>query len=180
MSCIYKLLMGIIAKRLTAWAIANDLLSKEQKSARPGEGCYEYTFLLQSLVGDARRLQKNIFLSWLDLRNAFGSIPHQVISATLKHMGAPLSLVEFIMNSYTNASTKVLTSGGFTNEIPVLAGVKQGCPLSPILFNLCIELIIRSIKSTAISDRCGPALHHKVPVSTLVYADDLAIIAHQK
>ena len=85
--------MGIIAKRLTAWAIASDLLSKEQKSARPGEGCYERTFLLQSLVGDARRLQKNIFLSWLGLRNAFGSIPLEVISSTLKHMGAPLSLV---------------------------------------------------------------------------------------
>ena len=107
--------MGIIAKHLTAWAITNDLLSKEQKSACPGEGCYEHTFLLQSLVGDVRRVQKNIFLSWLDLRNAFGSILHQVISSTLKHMGAPLSLVEFIMNSYTNASTKVLASGGFTD-----------------------------------------------------------------
>ena len=180
MSCIYKLLMGIITKRLTAWAISNDLLSKEQKSARPGEGCYEHTFLLQSIVGDARRLQKNIFQSWLDLRNAFGSIAHQVISTTLEHMGAPLPLVEFIMNSYTNASTKILTSGGFTDEIPVLAGVKQGCPLSPILFNLCIELIIRSIKSTATSDRCGPALHHRVPVSTLVYADDLVIISRNK
>ena len=47
MSCLYKLVMGVIAKRLTSWAIDNDLVSKEQKSARPSEGCYEHTFLLR-------------------------------------------------------------------------------------------------------------------------------------
>ena len=179
MSCIYKLLMGIIAKRLTSWAITNNLLSNEQKSAHPSEGCYEHTFLLQSIVGDARRLQKNIYLAWLDLKNAFGSIPHSAISTTLSHMGIPPSLIEFIMNAYTGASTRILTSVGLT-EVPVLAGVKQGCPLSPILFNLTIELIIRSIKNTAKSDPCGPALHHKIPLSTLAYADDLVLVAHHK
>ena len=73
MSCLYKLVMGVIAKRLTSWAIDNDLLSKEQKSARPSEGCYEHTFLLQSIIGEARRSHKNAFVAWLDLRNAFGS-----------------------------------------------------------------------------------------------------------
>ena len=38
MSCIYKLLMGVLAKRLSRWAIENDILSPEQKSARPTEG----------------------------------------------------------------------------------------------------------------------------------------------
>ena len=101
MSCIYKLLVGIIAKRLTSWAISNDLLSNEQKSARPSEGCYEHTFLLQSIIADARRLQKNIFLAWLDLKNAFGSIPHAAISTTLSHMGVPSSLIDLIMNAYS-------------------------------------------------------------------------------
>ena len=44
MSCIYKLLMAILAKRLTRWAIDNEILSPEQKSARPSEGCYEHSF----------------------------------------------------------------------------------------------------------------------------------------
>ena len=147
------------------------------KSARPSEGCYEHTFLLQSIVGNVGRLQKNIYLAWLDLKNAFGSIPHNTISTTLSHMGVPPSLIEFIMKSYTGASTRILTSVGLTEEVPVLAGVKQGCPLSPILFNLTIELIIRSIKSATKSDPCGPALHHKVPLFTLAYADDLVLVA---
>ena len=134
MSCIYKLLMGIIAKRLTSWAITNNLLSNEQKSTHPSEGCYKHTFLLQSIVGDARHLQKNIYLAWLDLKNAFGSIPHNAISTSLSHMGTPSSLIEFIMNAYTGASTRILTSVGLTEEVPVLAGVKQGCPIESYSF----------------------------------------------
>ena len=108
MSCLYKLVMGVIAKRLTSWAIDNDLLSKEQKSARPSEGCYEHTFLLQSIIGEARRSHKNAFVAWLDLRNAFGSIPHSAITTTLTHIGVPLPLIEMITNSYAGATTQIL------------------------------------------------------------------------
>ena len=60
MSCIYKLFMSIIANHLVDFAIVNEFLSDSQKSARPNEGCYEHTFLLQSLLLDAKRLQKNM------------------------------------------------------------------------------------------------------------------------
>ena len=90
MSCPRKLLMGIIAKRLKSWAIDNDLVSKEQKSARPSEGCCEHTFLLQSIIADARRSQKNLFVAWLHLHNAFESIPHSAIITTLTHIGVTL------------------------------------------------------------------------------------------
>ena len=74
MSGIYKLLMGILAKRLTRWSIDAGILSPEQKSARPTEGCYEHTYILKSLVGQARRNKKKLSLAWLDIRNAFGSV----------------------------------------------------------------------------------------------------------
>ena len=180
MSCIYKLLMGVLAKRLSSWAIDNELLSPEQKSARPSEGCYEHTYLLKSVVADTRRHSKKLNLAWLDLRNAFGSIPHPVIHATLSHMGAPPDLVEFVKNAYTNATTSIRTSNGSTRDIPINAGVKQGCPLSPILFNLCLELVIRSVKTASAACRGGAPKHFKVPLSVLAYADDLVFITRKK
>ena len=57
MSCLYKRLMAILARRISQWATSNGLLSNDQGSARPTEGCYEHGFLLQSLVGDALSLQ---------------------------------------------------------------------------------------------------------------------------
>ena len=178
MSCLYKLVMGVIAKRLTSWAIDNDLVSKEQKSARPSEGCYEHTFLLQSVIADARRSHKNVFVAWLDLRNAFGSIPHSAITTTLTHIGVPLPLIEMISNSYSGATTQIRTPNGLTADIPVLSGVKQGCPLSPIIFNLTIDLILRAIKRSA--SHIGPAKVHDIPFSVLAYADDLVVISRKK
>nr|XP_054775069.1 uncharacterized protein LOC129283259 [Lytechinus pictus] len=75
-SCLYKLFMAVLADRLTKWACENQYLSPEQKSARPCEGCFEHSFLLSAALKDCRRNQKTICIGWLDLRNAFGSIPH--------------------------------------------------------------------------------------------------------
>ncbi|XP_046856060.1 uncharacterized protein LOC124449154 [Xenia sp. Carnegie-2017] len=119
--------------------------------------------------------EKNIYLAWLDLKNAFGSVPHNVISTTLKHLGVPNSLVELIISIYKDATTTIITSNGNTKPIPILAGVKQGCPLSPILFNLCIEIILRGITSK--NHQLGPVKHHSCEISVLAYADDLVVLA---
>ena len=94
-----------------------------------GLGFFKYiehnTHILQSLVLDAKRHQKNLFLAWLDLRNAFSSILHNVIEITLSHLGIPDSIVNLIKNVYTNASTEVRTPVGSTLSIPIKAGVKS-------------------------------------------------------
>ena len=164
-----------MANRLVTFSINNNLLSASQKSARPTEGCYEHTFLLQSLVLDAKRHQKNLYLAWLDLKNTFGSVPHDVIRVTLEHLGVPDSVVQLVSNVYTNASTVINTPSGLTPTISLLSGVKQGCPLSPILFNLCIEIILCSI--IAKGNTIGHAKHFDSGISVLAYADDLVIIA---
>jgi hypothetical protein len=180
MSCIYKLFMGVMAKRLTRWSIDAGILSLEQKCARPSEGCYEHTYILKSLVGQARRNKKKLNMAWLDIRNAFGSVPHSTIRATLRHIGVPQDLISLIMNAYTGATTVIKTPNGNTSAIPIQAGVKQGCPLSPILFNLCIELILRQVKDKASKLKSGSCIHYGTPVSCLAYADDLVIVARSQ
>ena len=172
--------MGIIAKRLTRWSIDAGILSEEQKCARPTEGCYEHTYILKSLVGQARRNKKKLCVAWLDIRNAFGSVPHVTIVNTLRHIGVPDPIVSLIMNAYTGASTTIKSSAGETRSIPIRAGVKQGCPLSPILFNLCIELILRRVKSAAAKLKSGDCNHYGTALSCLAYADDLVVVARSK
>ena len=180
MSCIYKLLMGIMARRLTRWSIEMGILSAEQKSARPTEGCYKHTYILKSIVGQSRRNKKKLSLAWLDIRNAFGSVPHSAIITTLRHLGVPEELITLISNAYRGASSTVKTPDGLTRSIPVRAGVKQGCPLSPIFFNLCIELILRRIKNAASKLKSGQCNHYGTVLSCLAYADDLVLIVRSK
>jgi hypothetical protein len=177
MSCLYKLLMAILAKRMTSFSISNDLLSQQQKSARPSEGCYEHAFLLESIVNDAHRQPRPLCLAWLDIHNTFGSIPHSALLTTLTHMGFPPDLISMIGNVYTGATTEIVTPLGKTPSIPIHSGVKQGCPLSAILFNLAVELIIRKCIAKAETLPRGPLKHHDCPISILAYADDLVILA---
>ena len=63
-------------------------------------------------------------------------------------MGFPNSFIDLIKDIYTNATTFVRTSRDEeTSPININAGVKQGCPISPILFNLTSQLLIRCITS---------------------------------
>ena len=120
-------------------------------------------------------------MAWLDLKNAFGSINHQAIYVTLRHMGFLESLIELISDIYTNASMVIHTSPNEeTDPINVHAGVKQGCPISPILFNLTSELLIRSVISRS-EDKTNIAFKlHNQSISILAYADDLVIISRTK
>ena len=134
MSCLYKLFTFLMAARVSKFAVDNNLMSSEQKSARPSEGCHEHTPTLQSIVADCKRNNKNCFFAWLDLRNALGSISHEATHPTLTHMGFPEPLVDLIKDIYSDATTTVKTSKfDETDPIEVNAGVKQGCPISPIL-----------------------------------------------
>ena len=180
MSCLYKLFMSLLSTRVSTIAIEANLMSPNQKSARPHEGCHEHTFTLQSIIADAKRNQKDCFIAWLDLRNAFGSIPHDAIYHTLAHMGFPMSFIHLIQNSYNGSTTTIRTADGETAAIPILSGVKQGCPISAILFNLTSELLIRAIADAATSDPTLPYYIHNHPVSVLAYADDLVLISRSK
>ena len=181
MSCIYKLFTSILSSRVSSCAINNDLISSHQKSAKPAEGCHEHTFTLQSIVADCKRNRKNCFFAWLDLRNAFGSISHEAIYSTLKHMGFPDQLIELVKDIYTDAKTVVkLSKDQETNPIHVNAGVKQGCPISPILFNLTTELLIRVVQSRCNENSDISFKLHGNPIYVLAYADDLVLISRTR
>ena len=82
-SCMCKLFVAIVSDRMSKWANVNNLLSNCQKGFRQGEGCYGHTFMLQSIVKDARNNGKKLSIARLDLQNAFGSVPHDAINITL-------------------------------------------------------------------------------------------------
>ncbi|CAB4020188.1 Hypothetical predicted protein [Paramuricea clavata] len=112
MSCIYKLFTSILSSRISKFVIKEELISTEQKSAKPSEGCHEHSFTLKSAVADCKRNQKNCFFAWLDLRNAFGSISHDAIYTTLEHMGFSELLISLIRDIYTDSTTVICTKKG--------------------------------------------------------------------
>ncbi|CAM5145710.1 unnamed protein product [Eretmochelys imbricata] len=107
-------------------------------------------------------------VAWLNLANTFGSMPHHHIFAMLQEFGMPENFLRVIREVYEGCSTTSRSVEGETAEIPIR--VKQGCPLSPIIFILAMEPLLR-----AISNGTGGFNLHEESVSVLAYADDLVL-----
>jgi hypothetical protein len=169
---IAKIYLSVLAERLGSWAARNQRISPSQKGFMPTDGCAEHNFVPQSVIVDARRSHNQCCIACLDLTNAFGSVPHTTIFAALRWAGLNEETIEVIHRLYGNNTTTIRNNTGPTPEINIKAGVKQGCPLSPIIFNLTIEPILRAISQTG----TGYQIHRET-IHSLAYADDLALVA---
>eukprot|EP00731_Ephydatia_muelleri_P013772 Em0007g1082a len=170
---IYKLYAAIIARKVSDWACRDKIISPSQKGFLPYEGCLEHGFTLRSVLEDSRRRKRPVNVVWLDLKDAFGSVPHTIHLKVLQQSGIQGTTLDVIQDIYHNSTTSVKTQSNMTPKIPCHRGVKQGCPLSPILFNLVKEVIIQAIEEVP---RSGYDIANST-VKSLTYADDLCILA---
>ena len=145
-SCMYKLFAAIVSDRISKWANNNNLLSDYQKGFRQGKGCYEHTFTLQSIVKDARNNGKRLSIAWLDLQNAFGSVPHEAILVTLSHMGLPMELINLIRDVYTNTSSTFQAEEKAKERINEIPATIYGIPFSILAYADDLVLVSRSKK----------------------------------
>lgn len=177
-----KLYAGILADRILMWASDGERISAEQKGFTNHEGCLEHNFVLQTALEDSRRRGEEICVAWLDMANAFGSVPHSHILGSLRLLGLPDPMLAVIQDLYTNATTRAMTPDGLTEPIPIESGVKQGCPLSPVIFDLAMEPLLRAILHK--KESTGYRLHDHPPravtTNILAYADDLTLIARNE
>ena len=171
---IYKIFSGIIAARLMDWARLNNVLSPEQKGFIPNtEGCMEQTFLLETAISEGRRRKLNLAIAWLDLQNAFGSIPHEILRKTWIQLGIPPILLGILHDIYCGPVSSYQTNEGPTRKIPMEAGVRQGDPLSAILFNIVMEILLRRLKTS--TDSALPLYDTELVAGA--FADDLVMVS---
>ncbi|GBN25199.1 Retrovirus-related Pol polyprotein from type-1 retrotransposable element R2 [Araneus ventricosus] len=162
---IYKLFAKCLATRFSNWCSRYSVLSHCQKGFLPFDGVMEHNFSLQYRKIKARKTKKDLCITWLDVSNAFGDIPHSAILDALNAAKTGDAFRDLITDFYTDCTTQILAQNTRTEEIGIRRGVKQGCPLSGILFNLTIDPSLRRIQ--------GDAADHKI----LAFADDIALIA---
>ena len=173
---IYKIYAAILARRLASWAIENKVISPSQKGFLPFEGCAEHSFILRSVLEDSKRRRKSVRVVWLDLKNAFGSVPHTTMWEMMNRLNVPTHLIAICKEIYHGSSQTIRGAEGATPLIEVNRGIKQGCPLSPLLFNLVLEGVLPALNNNYI----GYQFRGGARVRCLAYADDLCIISPQK
>eukprot|EP00731_Ephydatia_muelleri_P036820 Em0330g3a len=174
---IYKLYSGAIARRIADWAISSGAILPSQKGFLPYDGCVEHSFVLRSLINDSRRRKRNILLAWLDLRDAFGSVSHELLLLMMSRIGLCGKTLEIVGDIYQDSTIAIKTGrDSFTPDIPQRRGVKQGCPLSPVLFNIALEGLLRHLAAC----NYGYRLNQSISINHLAYADDICVIADSR
>ena len=128
---------------------------------------------MAAVLQDSTRRKRPIVLTWLDLKDAYGSVPHQILLPIVDLAGLLGLTMDIVKDFYCQATTSVRTRKEKTRPIPIQRGVKQGCPLSPILLNLVMEVLVRVAEATP---DAGYRVANSV-VKSLAYADDLCVFA---
>ncbi|KAG8175810.1 hypothetical protein JTE90_013361 [Oedothorax gibbosus] len=161
---LYKLYTGCLSSRLVNWITDFEILSPCQKGFLPFDGVFEHRFVLNHALTMTKRNKDDICLAQIDLTNAFGSIPHQAINVALQEAGAGPHFREIIVDLYSNSTTEFFAGDGLTEPISISAGVRQGCPISGILFNIVIDPVLRKLQ------------RDREDFHVLAFADDISII----
>ena len=96
------------------------------------------------MLQKAREFQKNICFCFVDYAKAFDCVDHNKLWKILKEMGTPDHLTFLLRNLYAGQEVAVRTGRGTTEWFQIGKGVRQGCILSPCLFNFYAEYIMRN------------------------------------
>ena len=99
---------------------------------------------IANIIKKAREFQKNIYFCFVDYAKAFDCVDHNKLWTILKEMGIPDHLTCLLRNLYAGQEATVRTGHGTTDWLQTGKGVRQGCILSPCLFNLYAEYIMRN------------------------------------
>ena len=140
-----KLLFSLISKRLEAHIITNNKFintSIQKGCMEKVPGCWEHMSMVWSALKEARSNKTDLSTIWLDIANAYGSIPHRLIFFALERYGVPHSWISLIKNYYVGIYSKSFSEFAPSNWHQHLRGIFAGCTLSIILFLAGINIIL--------------------------------------
>ena len=145
-----------------------------QAGFRKGRGTRDQIANIRWIIAKAREFQKNIYFCLIDYAKAFDCVDHNKMWKILQKMKIPDNLTCLLRNLYADQEATVRTGHGITDWFQIGKGVRQGCILSPCLFNLYAEYIMRN----AGLDEAQAGL--KIAgrnINNLRYADDTTLMA---
>ena len=163
-----------MAQRSTEFMTKNKIIDPSvQKAFLPGiSGCTEHITVMSEVIKHIKHQKKTVHITFCDLADAFGSIPHNTILYALKRNQFPQEFQNYFENYYKQVKARVVTKSFKSEIFQFKKGVTQGDPMSASLFILTFQPILDYLKTEE---------HHGVVVNgkkiiTLPYADGFCVI----
>ena len=178
-----KVMLKIILNRLQPQA--EEIIAEEQAGFRSllifllfraGRSTTEQIFNLRILCGKYLQHQQNPYHVFIDFKKAFDRVWHETLWATMRKYNINASIIRAIENLYDKAQSAVLFNGSTRECFRTTVGVRQGCLLSPTLFNIFLERIM----CEALDDHEGSVSIGGRLITNFRFADDIVVNAEEE
>lgn len=171
MSHASKVLLNILHERVRYFL--NDQIPKEQAGFVRNKGTREQIQNVRQLVEKCREYNVPLVMGFLDYSKAFDCVRWKMLWQIMEEMGVPAHLIALIRNLYADSRAAVRLQEGHSPDFEASRGVRQGCILSPVLFNIYGEYIMRK----SLEEWKGGVRVGGQKISNLRFADDTTLCA---
>ena len=162
-----KIMLRIILNRLTQ--VAERIIKEEQAGFRKGRSTTEQIFNLRLICEKCLQHQQDLYHVLIDFKKAFDRVWHEALWATMRLFNINENLIRSIQSLYSEATSAVYLDNKIGEWFRTTVGVRQGCLLSPTLFNLFLERIM----DDALEGHEGTVSIGGRTISNLRFADDI-------
>ena len=170
-----KIFFSVVARRLSAFLLANNFVDTSvQKAGISGfSGCLEHTNVIWHQVQTAKKEKKDLHVVFLDLANAFGSVPHEILWTAFNFFHVPEGITRLVKAYFQDLQFCVTAQASTTAWQHLEIGIMAGCTISPLAFTMAMELIIRASRWVVGGERLKSGL--RLP-PIRAYMDDMTTI----
>lgn len=172
----YKLYCSVLNSRLVAWAELNGLLADEQNGFRSGRSCVDHLSMITFVSETRMKAKQSTYAAFIDFSKAYDRIDRDMLWRRLSDLGLIGNMESAIRQIYQQVQCCVRLNGQRSDWFDVSCGLRQGCILSPLLFNLFVNDLIEAIALKA-SGRGVKLDGTDTEVGVAAYADDVVLLA---
>ena len=168
-----KIFTAILLNRLSEWTETCGILPEEQYGFRPNRRTTDCIFILNTLIEKTKADNSTLFVCFVDLKKAFDNIQHSLLWTKLQSIGVSSKIIKTLQSMYDNATARVkLSSYEASKSFKCSKGVRKGCNLSPLLFNL----FLKGLEVKLADNQAGVPLG-ETTIDTIMFADDIILLS---
>ncbi|MDJ1305866.1 MAG: reverse transcriptase domain-containing protein, partial [Candidatus Midichloria sp.] len=180
---IYRLVMQIVKNRLEEWVECEGVLGELQNGFRKRRRLEDNIFSLTQCIEVAQKEDRQLWLAFLDIKGAYDNVSQRDLWDIVERFNLDEGLRELLKNIYKDNKAIITWEGNATGPIDIGRGLRQGCPLSPLLFMLYLRGLEDRLEKSGLGfdlsySKQGQNIQQSLP--GMMYADDIVLMASNR